>query len=73
MPPNPQHAHCLAHQYLLHLAFWLQCATHGLRGGTPDSSVSSSLAKLWIQHGCIASFGIAGEQLTLSSDWWAKQ
>eukprot|EP00971_Amphidinium_carterae_P024806 489319-Amphidinium_carterae.1 len=30
MPPNPQHAHCLAREYLLHLALWLRCGIPGL-------------------------------------------
>eukprot|EP00971_Amphidinium_carterae_P318878 6338576-Amphidinium_carterae.1 len=70
VPPNPQHPHSLACEYLLLLAFWLWCAApewgQQSRGGI-------QLAQLWLLHGCAASFGIAVEQLPVSSDSMVKQ
>eukprot|EP00971_Amphidinium_carterae_P017432 343779-Amphidinium_carterae.1 len=64
MPPDPQHAHCLVSEYLLHLALWQQ------RGipGRDEYLEGVKHSKLWLQHGCVAGFGIAAEQLALSSD-----
>eukprot|EP00971_Amphidinium_carterae_P243655 4839074-Amphidinium_carterae.1 len=64
MPPSPQHFNSLAVKYLLHLALWHRRASPEHEG---DSSEPGRFARLWLQHGCDVSFGIAVEQLAMSS------
>eukprot|EP00971_Amphidinium_carterae_P197561 3920854-Amphidinium_carterae.1 len=64
MPPNPQHSNYLACEYILRLALRHRHAVPACEG---DSSERGKVAKFWLQHGCIVSFGIAVEQLVVSS------
>eukprot|EP00971_Amphidinium_carterae_P021973 433388-Amphidinium_carterae.1 len=65
MPPSPQHSHCLACEYLLHLALWHRRAVPICEDSC--ESESGKPAKFWFQHCRVVSFGIAVEQLAVSS------
>eukprot|EP00971_Amphidinium_carterae_P003668 72747-Amphidinium_carterae.1 len=62
MPPHPQHAHCLACEYLFHLALWLR---RGIPRCEDKSGAQGNHSKMWLPHGCVVGLGIAVEQLAL--------
>eukprot|EP00971_Amphidinium_carterae_P140303 2779740-Amphidinium_carterae.1 len=75
MPPNSQHSHHVAREYLLHFALWLRLAHPGFAG---EKEAHSKLAELGLLHGCIAGFGIPLGQLamrlsSMSSDLLVQQ
>eukprot|EP00971_Amphidinium_carterae_P015087 297852-Amphidinium_carterae.1 len=75
MPPNSQHSHRVAREYLLHFTLWLQLANPGFEG---DKRALAKLAEFGFRHGCIARFGIPLGQLamrlsSMSSDMLVQQ
>eukprot|EP00971_Amphidinium_carterae_P144162 2856712-Amphidinium_carterae.1 len=70
MPPNPPLSNRLDCEYLLHLALWHRHEVPVCEG---DSNAKCKLAKLWLQHGCVVGFGIAVEQLAVSSGFLVMQ
>eukprot|EP00971_Amphidinium_carterae_P006791 134055-Amphidinium_carterae.1 len=73
VPSNPQHSQRLACAYILHLALpgacWRRSSSVAVRESRARRGKHS---KLWFQHCCIASVGIAVEQLAMSSDFQSK-
>eukprot|EP00971_Amphidinium_carterae_P113152 2241360-Amphidinium_carterae.1 len=62
MPPNPQCSNYLACKHLFHFAFWHRRASLGCEG-----DCKGKIANLWLQHDGVAGFGMAVEQLAVSS------
>eukprot|EP00971_Amphidinium_carterae_P112308 2224506-Amphidinium_carterae.1 len=64
MPPNPPLSNRLACEYLPSLALRRRHTVPVCEG---DANARDKLAKFWLQHGGVVSFGIAVEQLAVSN------
>eukprot|EP00971_Amphidinium_carterae_P271448 5386381-Amphidinium_carterae.2 len=69
MSPSPPRSNCLACENLLHLALRHRQRIPVCEG----SSARGELAKFWLESSCAVRFGIAVEQLAMSSGCSCRQ
>eukprot|EP00971_Amphidinium_carterae_P268103 5319010-Amphidinium_carterae.1 len=71
MRPNPPRSDCLACEYLLRLALWHRHTVPVCEGEPSECGKLAKLwlPKLWLQLCRVVGFGIAVEQLAMSSSW----